>query len=1570
MTSLITSSLIVSSPRPFDERLTTRLTRNRHQSVPIQTPALPTSPPPTLDLLRWLKLAEISQLLYSESFRLQYGEPALIQPSPTVLCVGTAKGFIVVFNYSQQVKEIIGGSMTEMRGCGSITSLAVLSDSTHVAAGTARGDVVVWKLLKLGSPVVHIAPITAFERQSARNGHLAGIPVTQLGFVANRHTFLVLADTSGLVFSHSGSRGMLGLRFSTRKILGIYDAPKTIPNPPKSILACLVLPLGTALEPTDEMGLTAVMSHNVLAIVSLHSPDPKAADVTTHYKMGKPRACNEATGSTGCLAWYPAITLPGARSCVKLVYCWSNVLTVVKLEPSVETPRSRDKDPKTVLTFTKIKRYVSLEAISEVQWINHRLVAAVTVTQQMLLIDVDETTHALNVLESDLYRTDLLSMHIQRSPYPSSFRISKGKFLLLGKREMFVGVMTTWTDRLMAMVVGGDHIAALEQARVYYMGKGDTFAGLPEDGTERRSIVREYLIEIMNASIEVTFGSESDHIYDLLRACFRACVTIEVSTDVYDHLFEVATANGAEEIFFDVLEWFAYSSEIVALSPTILQRMVEVYIEQGKGEVLEEIICFLDIEALDIDLTVQLCRKHRLRDTLVYIWNVSLCDYITPLIEFIEDVKREGTGYGENGMGGENEVVGGNGTLEVERPKLNGTALTTFNGTSLKNGTHLNGSLTSVSDFTTELKAHEQKLLSTHPDCNKVFSYISFVLTGRQYPTEKPIVYIHALQAKLNIYYVLFSGIPCIWPPGGAKVHILDDYYSEPAYPYLCLFLSFNCADFLAALNEAFEDSVLDDEEEALHRYQLYETKMTRQYIVDILLDVFGANNFGVQAQVYFAIFITRNYSKFPQFIRIADSVLEEMVEKLCAYPDESMKSDSYFETAGFTNVLFDVYRAEGNYASLLELYLASEDGPLRDAYETPAIVELCLSKTVNQARERSRVEEIIRNSFAQLPMPVDVMVKVFDTFDPNLHHSLFLLTEDQQFLYLRSMFLLLRKGKLHGKITAKEREAYIKGLCVYERPRVHSFVASMEDGDVDLNVVLKTLKAHRCMDSVVTLLRKHKQTEKAFEEITGYFETLKPADDWPLLENEARGNLRLGIQLCVEAGAQDEEMWLALIRIVVNLLPVNEDVTPAWTALTKGLVETVFRSLIDCKSQLETLDEGKASFLHIFSEFLGSASSQATTLGDVRAVLLEVSLAYSFEREMLNLTLKSLNDHIYKDMRLLDIEKVKGWLVEKNCAACGKPIWGKGTSNENLIAWEDKTLNKIHLMLNGESSYGQGLYDPQKFHSCVLVVFKCHHGYHSDCLASLVLAGEYQTFESEFGSYVNPNPRSYERCDGEDLVKLSACANEVLSKLDDCKPDDLACECCALQSMKQECFGLCPGSPNGSFLAVLYQDCESLNDINACGLPFKKDDNGQAKVSRVKSKGEVSIEDEDEYYNFKSKSKSKSKAMKLENSGSSVRVKSNIRKTGKGTAKSEWVDSDSKVVDAIIEKVKRPAKEEGLEEEGLKEKISLGTVFNTSNTTNATVFSSDESKAGKEFITRYLMAISISVIAYSIFTQ
>lgn len=61
---------------------------------------------------------------------------------------------------------------------------------------------------------------------------------------------------------------------------------------------------------------------------------------------------------------------------------------------------------------------------------------------------------------------------------------------------------------------------------------------------------------------------------------------------------------------------------------------------------------------------------------------------------------------------------------------------------------------------------------------------------------------------------------------------------------------------------------------------------------------------------------------------------------------------------------------------------------------------------------------------------------------------------------------------------------------------------------------------------------------------------------------------------------------------------------------------------------------------------------------------------------------------------------------------------------------------------------------------------------------------------------------------------------------------------------MKRDCYGLCPNTASGNFLAVLYDDCETMNDVNACNLPFKKHDTHVAKFLRPNAR--IPVEDKE----------------------------------------------------------------------------------------------------------------------------
>lgn len=90
-----------------------------------------------------------------------------------------------------------------------------------------------------------------------------------------------------------------------------------------------------------------------------------------------------------------------------------------------------------------------------------------------------------------------------------------------------------------------------------------------------------------------------------------------------------------------------------------------------------------------------------------------------------------------------------------------------------------------------------------------------------------------------------------------------------------------------------------------------------------------------------------------------------------------------------------------------------------------------------------------------------------------------------------------------------------------------------------------------------------------------------------------------------------------------------------------------------------------------------------------------------------------------------------------------------------------------------------------------------------------------------EHGSYLTQYSNE---CSNKDLAALNDCADYLLELLDQCIPNDKACSCCAFQSLDEHCYSLCPLDPSSLYLAVLMNECEPLEDVDACSLPFSVD--------------------------------------------------------------------------------------------------------------------------------------------------
>jgi hypothetical protein len=222
-----------------------------------------------------------------------------------------------------------------------------------------------------------------------------------------------------MAFSHLATRGLGALARSvkTTRILGRYPlSPKSQEKPkkPSSVLAFAPLPLGNVEQPTDDMGLTALLTPYLLVIVST---TPLAQ---TQHKAPRPKEIAPHSALSGCLAWFPAVKLKNpagdpttAVSKTKLVYCWSNILTILDIDCIVAPPTEREKP--TELQFRPRSRWRADEAIVAVQWLSRSVLGVLTISQRLLILEDNtlRTTDSFDLLQKHIYHSDLFSKQLK-----------------------------------------------------------------------------------------------------------------------------------------------------------------------------------------------------------------------------------------------------------------------------------------------------------------------------------------------------------------------------------------------------------------------------------------------------------------------------------------------------------------------------------------------------------------------------------------------------------------------------------------------------------------------------------------------------------------------------------------------------------------------------------------------------------------------------------------------------------------------------------------------------------------------------------------------------------------------------------------------------------------------------------------------------------------------------------------------------------------------------------------------------------------------------------------------------
>ncbi|EXJ78152.1 hypothetical protein A1O3_09313 [Capronia epimyces CBS 606.96] len=1330
--------------RPFDARFQSRLssaqfsplrssspaflgTHSRHSSVAslgLHTPSEPDDTSSPWDVIRWSKFKRITGQAFSEIGKRNFGSPTCLAVADQ-LVIGTSKGLVLVFDHHQNHKAIIG-SGTKAVESGAVSSLAISADHTTIAVGHATGHILTWELAKPARPFLHIHPIDISHAQARRaDGHIVGSAVLHVGFLGYRHTALVSADDRGLAFSHLATRGMGAVArvVRTTRILGRY--PEVVsrtskPQKKSSVLAFSPLPLGNIEQRTDGLGLVAMLTPYLLVIVST---TPVAQ---TQHKAARPKEVAEHSAMTAALAWFPAIKLKSQGSEVsktKLVYAWSNILTVLEVhEAAVEDDADKDKPPE--LQFLARSRYEADEAIVAVQWLSRSIMAVLTITQQLLIIE-DVTMHvtdAFDLLGKSIYHADLYSQQLRAiienldeedtsmhgvvaDAFHMSFRTYKGRLFLLGFNDIWTGALTNWADRLLAMINVGDFVGAIRLATKYYRGEGEKATiGLPEEDRVRSGLVREKLYEMMTASLKYAFGKnqqagnaliEKPQMIELADACIKACLVTEDPDFLFEEVFAWYEDHDHGPLFVDVLEPYILDQQIVAVPPPALKTLINHFVVTHTPSTLEEMICMLDTSTMDIDQVTTLCKKYHLYDAYIYVWTMALRDFVTPL-----------------------------------------TLLLRFaNADSL-----LPTQLTNDAD--------------RHNIAEKIFPYVSFILTSRVYPTGASMQDEESVQAKSQIYDFFFSGTEDPSAAPKRTVYSVGAKNTAGSFENLSRILHFDAANFIAALNEAFEDSFLNTGDENavnnLATYQPVTTRTyTRQYIVRILLEVMSSG-FESEETIYLDMFIARSLAKYPQYLVLSGAILQEILSRLCRYPDDDMRDDAQLSLeyllstyqppnlldfvpllreARFYRVLKTVFKQESEYAELIRTYFLDHED--QDGVFS-SIVSCLRTGSPLTDHQRDEVRKAIEEHALDLTrVDVQTTATTIDEAAPDMHQFfLHVLADDPfgQYEYLRELLEPENHHRPKHEPQNEILELYVRLLCQFDPSHVTEYVENVKEGDIRLEEVLPTIEDSGIIDAVVILQTRQGQVKEAMDRLIRHLSflgsTLKSiALDYPDRSDDAsirhpsQGVLqavdkyaRVGIWLCqgqmkhapkvtavsksprrsgsaTRALCFEETLWLELILSVVSIaremsgggaLPSGEQADESRHELSVSLrntIQQVFSALLSSTTSIrEASGSQDMMFLRILRAFLTHAAEASPSLSELRSVIGSIFSTYAYEESLLALSNSILDKDVFVQLHGATALRRRGWRPKgQACEVCRRRVWGPGIGIRVWEEWQNR---------------------------------------------------------------------------------------------------------------------------------------------------------------------------------------------------------------------------------------------------------------------------------------------------------
>jgi hypothetical protein len=631
--------------------------RTRTSSGSLQSPTRNTH----RSSLKLIDMERVSaQLLRNQTYK-QHGpgSATCIHVQANFIIIGTTRGLLLVFDHSQELRQVIGSSLSNGSRCGeAVTAIDTNASSSIfqeafnglesgsgagaasgaamlVVCGYENGEVALWDAAK-GALLKRVQDLH-FDSVS-RIRFISGIgDGKSVGGVLG-----MTADASVISVDERGS--VHRIRFS--KILWsayTYDSDCLLDGTAGPVLDMSVLtPLafdsvgfvsGIAGEIRSRMGsepagrkipeidaqlqYVAFNSGSKTYIVQVNP------EIKISYRWARPPSVESTPYTALDWSWMmkkkqrsEAHSGPAVTVCRPvLARVWGNVVQVLALQGTEDDSNTADAQN---IVFYVIFEYVLAEAQSVwIRWLTPGEKIAVMSTSEVVVlrlvasgkIERVESLRLEGPLQSYL---ELISPPDLMKPAPAFADMNAAKVYILARDALSAVEMQSWVSRVDELMLDGNWLEALAAALDNYDaspsdGDGDGMSRESDAVTRQESrdtmknCIRRYVeVAVSKTSISRHSASQTrNHFHLVAGVCIEYCLECGCLELLFEEVFQAFVNVYQEAVFIEALEPYILSRKLSDVPPNILTAQMEWAEQHGKNLALERCWCHINSDDLD-----------------------------------------------------------------------------------------------------------------------------------------------------------------------------------------------------------------------------------------------------------------------------------------------------------------------------------------------------------------------------------------------------------------------------------------------------------------------------------------------------------------------------------------------------------------------------------------------------------------------------------------------------------------------------------------------------------------------------------------------------------------------------------------------------------------------------------------------------------------------------------------------------------------------------------------------------------------------------------------------------------